>query len=139
MRSLVIALLLCNYLFAHKINLFITEDNNKLQIYSYFASGTPCKECKIVIKHKDKIVLKDSLNKEGKYNYTSSYDELNIVVDGSSGHLVEKNVKLAQISKKNIDELIKEQDEDDIAKIFLSLGLIALFFYLLKWFKSRAK
>ncbi|MFA7084435.1 MAG: hypothetical protein WC141_07870 [Arcobacteraceae bacterium] len=139
MRSLILALLLSNSLWAHKINLFITHDKNELQLFSYFASGAPCKECKVIIKHNDETLLEGNLDKEGKFSYVSVYDKLMIIIDGSSGHLVQKEVTLTQIPEKSLEKLVEEEEEGNIFKIFLSLGLIGLFFYGVKRFKSRAK
>lgn len=124
-------------LLAHKVNLFVTHENNNVDIYSYFASGDACKGCKLIIKNGNKTVLEDQLNDEGKYQFVSAYSSLNITVDASSGHLVSKEIVLDALPQKNLEEVLKEEKQSQYFNIGLSLVLIALFFYGLKRVKKN--
>lgn len=126
-------------LFAHKVNLFVTQDKNAVEIYSYFASGDACKACKLIIKNNDVVLLEDRLNDEGKYVYNAQENSLNIIVDASSGHLVEKEFTLNTMQEDNLEVVLKEEKENQFFKIILSLVFIGVFFYGLKRFKKNAK
>ena len=97
MKYLFLSLLFLNFSYAHKINLFITNENDDLQIYSYFASGMACKNCKLIIKNEEKIVLQDVLNSEGKYTYKRTFKNVEIIVDASSGHIVSEKIEVSNI------------------------------------------
>ena len=125
-------------LLAHKVNLFVTHENNNVDIYSYFASGDACKGCKLIIKNANKTVLEDQLNDEGKYQFVSAYSSLNITVDASSGHLVSKEIVLDALPQENLEEVLKEEKQNQYFNMGLSLVLIALFFYGLKRVKKNA-
>jgi nickel transport protein len=128
-----------NTLFAHKVNLFITHDKNRVNIYSYFASGDACKECKLLIKNGNTLVLNTVLNKEGKYQYESAFEELTIIVDASSGHLVEKKMTINQIKNPTLNEVLHQENQMKYFKIVLALLIMALLFYGLKRVKTDAK
>lgn len=138
-KRLIFLLLFSTSLFAHKVNLFITHEDNKVEIYSYFASGDACKGCKLIIKHGNDAIVNAQLNEEGKYQFISSYASLNITVDASSGHLVSKDIVLDLLPQKNLTEVLKKEKHNQYINMGLSLLLIALFFYLLKRVKKNAK
>ena len=137
MRFFLLFFFFINIAFAHKINLFITNEQNKINIYSYYASGKPCVKCKLIIKNKDKILLQSILDNQGKYIYESKNNHLEISIDASSGHLVKKEVYLKKIDNTSINEQVKEENSMENIKIVLSLILIFLIFYILKRFKRK--
>jgi len=77
LKSLFLLTLLVCSLFAHKVNLFIVSENDTIDIYSYFANGNPCKNCKLIIKNDNTIILEDTLDNKGKYNYKTKYKNIN--------------------------------------------------------------
>lgn len=137
-KLLFLSFLCTTALLAHKINLFVTHENNNVDIYSYFASGDACKGCKLIIKNGNTTVVEDKLNVEGKYQFVSVYSSLNITVDASSGHLVSKEIVLDTLPQENLEEVLKEEKQNQYFNIGLSLVLIALFFYGLKRVKKNA-
>ena len=66
MKKIFLFLFITTSLFAHKINLFVTNEENGVNIYSYFANGNPCINCKLLIKNGENIVLEDKLDINGK-------------------------------------------------------------------------
>ena len=137
MRVLFLLFFSLNILFAHKINLFITTNEKQINIYSYFASGKPCSDCKLIVKNSSNIVLEDRLNKEGKYSFEAKNKNLEIIVDASSGHIAKKELDLKDVDFKSIEKQISEEKTDEIYKIILSLVLIFLIFFLFKRFLKR--
>ena len=136
MKYLILFLLFLNFLYAHKINLFISQEGENLGIYSYFANGKPCKNCKLFIKNEEKIILEDILNDEGKYNYKSSLPSIEILVDASSGHIAKEKVTLKNLKQENLKTHIKDEEDKKHLNIVLGIILIFFIFFLLKRFKK---
>ena len=122
MKYLFLVLVFFNFSFAHKINLFITNENNSLEIYSYFASGASCKKCNLIIKNEDKIILEDTLNDEGKYTYKTNFKNIEVIVDASGGHIASEKVQVTNIKHEDLKEHIKEENNQKYLKIFIVLG-----------------
>ncbi|MDD2640315.1 MAG: hypothetical protein PHS65_04910, partial [Arcobacteraceae bacterium] len=119
-KRLIFLLLFSTSLLAHKVNLFITHEDNNVEIYSYFASGDACKGCKLMIKHgNDTPLVNAHLNEEGKYQFISSYASLNITVDASSGHLISKDIVLDLLPQENLTEVLKKEKHNQ----YLNMGL----------------
>lgn len=137
MKKITLLLLFTTILFAHKINLFITLENNRVNIYSYFANGKACQNCKLIIKKNNEKILTTRLNKDGKYSYISKYPKIEIIVDGSSGHLTKKIVTLKNLKNENLKTHLDKENKEKYLKIFLALLIIAIFFYLFKKVKKR--
>ena len=136
MKYIFLFCLIFNFSYAHKINLFVTNENEKLEIYSYFASGSACKNCKLIIKNEEKIILEDVLNNEGKYSYKPTFKNLEIIVDATSGHIASEKIEVSNIKNEDLKEHIKNEEEDKYQNIFIGLVLIFLMFFLLKRFKK---
>ncbi|WP_419764561.1 MAG: hypothetical protein ACNI28_12350 [Arcobacter sp.] len=136
MKYFILVFLLASFSYAHKVNLFISSEKDKVEIYSYFANGAACKNCKLIIENKKQIVLEDVLNNEGKYTYISPYKELEIIIDASSGHLAKESISVKNIKKENLKSHLKSQKDEKYLNIFIGLLLIALIFFLLKRFKK---
>ena len=136
MKYLLLFLLFLDFSYAHKINLFITNENDKLEIYSYFASGNACKNCKLIIKNDEKIVLEDTLNVEGKYSYTPTFKNLEIIVDASGGHIASEKIEVLNIKKEDLKERLNKEENQKYLNIFIGLFLIFVIFFLLKRFKK---
>lgn len=134
-----IVLLLClgvSFIWAHKINLFITTQKENVEIYSYFANAAPCKRCDLVIKHNQTVVLQTKLNDEGKYSFKSQYPSLDIHVSTIGGHAAHRAVVVDHLTKESLKEHQKKEQESNYFKIILALILIALVFILLKRVKK---
>ena len=136
MRYLFLLFLLFNFSNAHKINLFITNENDTLDIYSYFASGAPCKNCEIIIKNENQIILKDTLNDKGKYQYKPKNKTIEVIVDATGGHKASERLEIANIHNEDFNEHIKKEENKKYTNILLGLFLIFVLFFLLKKIKK---
>ena len=136
MRYIFLMFLFCSFSYAHKINLFISNENNNLEIYSYFANGNPCKGCKLTIKNDKDIILQDILNSEGKYNYKATFPSLEVTIDAGEGHIAKERIVLSDVKNEDLKEHIKNEEEKKGINIVIGLLLIFLIFFLLKRFKK---
>ena len=130
-------LLITSSLFAHKINLFVTNEENGVNIYSYFANGNPCINCKLIIKNGENIVLEDKLDVNGKYLYSSKYKDIQVTIDASGGHIAKQDIVVENIKNESLQTHLKEEKENEHIKILISLVLIGLIFYVLKIVKRK--
>ncbi len=136
MRYFLLLALFISFSFAHKINLFVTNEENGVNIYSYFASGNPCINCKLLIKNGENVVLEDKLDTNGKYLYSSKYKDIQVTIDASGGHIAKQDIVVENI-KKSLQTHLKEEKENEYIKILISLVLIGLIFYVLKIVKRK--
>jgi nickel transport protein len=161
MLRYLIFLFLPIFLFAHKINLFADFEDENLFISSYFANAKPCMNCKLEIRDKkNNLLLSDSLDSNGEYNFKTNQKELVVLVDAGAGHIVTKEIKEAVVAKNEIiedksesEELkkLKEKNRDlenkikvleeqldyfEIFKVLFGLIIIALIFMFLKRVKN---
>ena len=137
MKKIFLFLLITSSLFAHKINLFVTNEENSVNIYSYFASGDPCINCKLIIKNGENIVLEDKLDTNGKYLYNSKYKDIQVTINASGGHIVKQDIELENIKNESLQTHLKDEQENEHIKILISLILIGLIFYVLKIVKRK--
>ncbi|AXX89597.1 hypothetical protein CKA55_06720 [Arcobacter suis] len=137
MKKVFLFLLIATSLFAHKINLFVTNEENGVNIYSYFASGNPCINCKLIIKNGENVVLEDKLDVNGKYLYSSKYKDIQVTIDASGGHIAKQDIVVENIKNESLQTHLKEEKENEHIKILISLVLIGLIFYVLKIVKRK--
>lgn len=137
MRYFILLALFINFSFAHKINLFVTNEENGVNIYSYFASGNPCINCKLIIKNGENVVLEDKLDVNGKYLYSSKYKDIQVTIDASGGHIVKQDIVVENIKNESLQTHLKEEKENEHIKILISLVLMGLIFYVLKIIKRK--
>ena len=137
MRYFLLIALFISFSFAHKINLFVTNEENGVNIYSYFASGAPCINCKLLIKNGENVVLEDKLDANGKYLYSSKYKNIQVTIDASGGHIAKQDIELENIKNESLQTHLKEEKENEYIKILISLFLIVLIFYVLKMLKRK--
>ena len=137
MRYFLLLALFISFSFAHKINLFVTNEENGVNIYSYFANGNPCINCKLLIKNGENIVLEDKLDANGKYLYSSKYKDIQVTIDASGGHIAKQDIVVENIKNESLRTHLKEEKENEHIKILISLLLIGLIFYVLKIIKRK--
>jgi hypothetical protein len=129
------------FAYAHKINLFITQEESLVQVHAYFANASPCKGCKLLVKSNQNTLFEAQLNEEGKYQFTNEdAKELDVIVDASSGHIVQKKVQRDETltqHAKSVDEHIHKQHNNELYKIVLGIFVIVLLFYGIKKLKQR--
>ena len=104
MKHIFLLALFVNLLFAHKLNLFVTDENDSLEIYSYFTNGVSCKNCKLIIKSDEKIILEDVLSDDGKYNYKPTIKNIEVIVDATGGHIASEKVEVENVKTQDINE-----------------------------------
>lgn len=136
MRYIFLIFLFINFSYAHKINLFTINENGKMEIYSYFANGNPCKNCRLIIKNDEKVVLETLLNDEGKYTFIPTSQSNEITIDAGEGHIAKEKVIVSDIKNEDLKEHIKNEEEKKDINIIIGLLLIFLIFFLLKRFKK---
>lgn len=137
MRYFLLLTLFISFSFAHKINLFMTNEENGVNIYSYFASGDPCINCKLIIKNGENVVLEDKLDANGKYFYSSKYKDIQVTIDASGGHIAKQDIVVENIKNESLQTHLKEEKENEYIKILISLVLIGAIFYVLKIVKRK--
>jgi len=136
MKYIFLLFLLFHYSYAHKINLFILNENENVEIYSYFASGTACKHCQLIIKNKDKFILKDVLDDKGKYTYKPTHKNIEVIVDAAGGHQASEKIEISNIQNEDLKEHIEKEQDTKNRNIFIGLILIGLIFFFLKKVKK---
>ena len=137
MKIVLLFLLVASSLFAHKINLFVTNEENGVNIYSYFASGDPCINCKLIIKNGENILLEDKLDANGKYLYSSKYKDIQVTIDATGGHIVKQDIVVENIKNESLQTHLNDEKSSEYIKIFISLILIFVVFYILKRVKRK--
>jgi len=135
MKSIIFLLLIINSLFAHKLNIFISEENNKLFISSYFASGASCKNCKVEISTLENKLIKESKTDEnGEYIMPRPEESFLIKVEAIGGHAVQTKY---EVNKKTKEMTVKRNTiTDNLIQSLLAILLIAGIFLFLKKVKK---
>lgn len=137
MKSILLVCLFTYSLFAHKLNLFISNENNTLIIYSYFANSAPCKNCNLIIKNHKKTILQDKLDANGKYTYIPKDKNMEIIVDASGGHIVKETLVIPTVEQRDFEEYKDNEKALEYKKIILGLTILFIFFLLFKRLKSE--
>ncbi len=92
--------------FAHKINLFITQVEDRIEGEGFFADGSPCKNCEItVFDPSEKEILKIKTDEKGKFSFSlpQKVERVKIILSAGEGHIVEKTVTIKRESKEKKD------------------------------------
>jgi hypothetical protein len=134
-----IFLLLClsaAFLSAHKLNLFLYDENGTLFIQSYFHKSAPCKNCEVVIEDENGgVISKLSTNDEGKADINLSQSAFSVSVNAGMGHFVKEQYAL----KNSISEQNPQLPEDKTwYNTAFGLCIMAALFFVL-WFVKRKK
>jgi hypothetical protein len=134
-----IFLLLCfsaAFLSAHKLNLFLYDENGTLFIQSYFHKSAPCKNCEVIIEDESGgIISKLSTNEEGKAQIELSQSAFSVSVNGGMGHFTKESYEL----KSGKSEQTAALPEDTTwYKSALGLCIMAALFFVL-WFIKRKR
>lgn len=133
MKIVLFFMFLFSFSFAHKLNLFLYEEENKVWLSSYFASGSPCKNCKIEVFNLNKELIKEAKTDEkGEYTINNILPKMIIRVEALGGHAVQKEfeVKGIKVNKKEIKKT------DSIFESILAIIIIFLIFFFLKRIKK---
>lgn len=136
MKYIIYLFLVCACAQAHKVNLFINNENENIEIYSYFGNSKPCNNCTLLIKNNDEIILQDRLNIDGKYSYKSKFENIEIIIDAGSGHIAKEKLNIKLNHNENLNSHIQNENKSFYIKVLFSLVFILIFFYILKRFKK---
>jgi hypothetical protein len=118
---------------AHKLNLFLYDENGTLFIQSYFHKSAPCKNCEITIEDESgSAISKLFTNDEGKAEANPPKSSLSVSVNGGMGHFVKE-----QYTLKNSKESALPKDTTWY-NTALGLCIMAALFFIL-WFVKRKK
>jgi nickel transport protein len=137
LRYIILFFLLFSISYAHKVNLFISQDDGVLDIYSYFANGAPCKNCQLIIKDKESIIVDAKFDDKGKYLFTPTTKNIEVIVDASGGHRASEMVEVQNVKKEDIKEHLQKEQSDKNLKILIGFGLIFFIFLALKVIKRK--
>ena len=132
MRIALVFIFFTSFLLAHKLNLFLYEEEGKIIANTYFASGSPCKKCKIEIFDGDNKLLKQAkTDAKGNYVFDKLASKLKVKVEALGGHAASSSIQV-----ENLDNKKQEVSQTrSYLESFLALILIALIFLGLKRFK----
>ncbi len=156
MKFLFLMCSLSIFLFAHKLNLFLVEEDNKVYVNAYFASGAFCKNCKIEIMDENKNLLEESVTDiSGEFVISKLKPFLYVKVEASGGHARTKSIKLKKINitkdidiknkalleenkrlKREIEVLKNKLEQNEFLKMVFALFVIAGIFFILKRIKK---
>ncbi|MGC8872615.1 MAG: hypothetical protein ACP5QC_07090 [Caldimicrobium sp.] len=88
---------------AHKIHLFITQVEDRIEGEGFFADGSPCKNCEItVFDPSEKEILKIKTDEKGKFSFSlpQKVEKVKVILSAGEGHIVEQTVTLKTVGKE---------------------------------------
>ena len=134
MRIVFLSLFLLASLFAHKLNLFISQEKENVVVSSYFASGSFCKDCKVEVFDKNKKLIESGkTDKNGEYILKNPQSKINVRVEAIGGHAVSNEFELKNLTTK----VEKTEEEYKIYETLIAILLIGGIFFLLKRVKRK--
>lgn len=134
MRLVFILFIILDILYAHKLNLFVSQENNDVIVSSYFASGNFCKKCKVEVFDIDKKLLESGItNKEGEYSIKNNTKEFIVKVEAIGGHAVQKIFESNNLEAKKLNEKNKS---GSLWQSLIAIFLLVLIFVFLKRVKK---
>lgn len=138
MKIILLSFLFLSSLFAHKLNIFLIEENENLIISSYFASGAYCKNCKVEFYNlNNKLIKEAKTDKNGEYLIKKPQESLTIKVEAIGGHAAfEKYEVDNNISKNKKEDKEVKSLKDSLLQSLIAILLIVGIFLLLKRIKK---
>ena len=128
-RIFMLLILFTHILFAHKLNVFVYDENNTLYIYGYFTKSSPCKNCEVTIKNNDGGEIVNLFTDDnGKASIQMPDTTFAVGMNGGMGHYQE--VKYVSQSNEQKDDLSSNNFFYKILlalSVIVSFGLISLF------------
>lgn len=153
MKIIFLILTLLSLSFAHKLNLFLDQEGNKVYASVYFASGSFCKNCAIVVKDSQNNTLQEGKSdSNGEFIITNLAPKIVVEVKTDEGHGAQSTLEVETVEEKvNFDskevEALKNEnaklkaeikalkqrvDQNELLKMVFALLVIAGVFFLLK-------
>ena len=159
MRMILISLVCLSSLFSHKLNIFLNQEENRVYVSSYYASGSFCKDCKVEVSNKQKeLIQAGNTNNKGEFIITHLDSLIYVEVEALGGHKVQNSLEVELNKKEEIPnkelktlieenkklkreiELLKEKNSfSDIFKMIFALLVMAGIFLALKKIKRVEK
>mgnify|MGYP000117166996 CR=1 FL=1 len=156
MRVILFVLLCVGSMYAHKLSIFLQQEDETVYVSAYFASGAFCKTCKVEVLNKNKKIIQTGVtNTKGEFEITKLDSLIYVGVDAGSGHMVQKSIEILKVKKeesaskelsvlkeenkrlKREIELLKEKNSfSDIFKMVFALLVIVGIFFVLKRVKK---
>jgi len=158
MRLLLLVIFVFQFSFAHKLNLFLTQEKEKVFASAYFASGSFCKNCDIKVEDEKGVILqKGKTNKNGEFIITNLAPKIIVSVESLGGHgakdtlktnitkkenkMVDKNILNLEeeiLRLKSENKMLKEKiEQNEILKMIFALFIIVGIFFFLKKIKRK--
>lgn len=103
---LLIILLIPFYLYAHRVNLFVDQIGNHLEITGFFPDGSPCKGCEVEVWDKEGKVLQATKTDDlGKAILSIlKVADLKVILKAGEGHQAEKLIRFDLPKKEPIQK-----------------------------------
>ena len=156
MRIIFIITLFFGFAYAHKLNIFLQQENEKVYVSSYYASGSFCQNCKIEVLNKNKSLIQTgNTDEKGEFVVTKLDSIVYVSVEAQGGHKVQNSLTLKIIKNEEISnnqlDVLKEENQrlkreiallkdknssNDIFKMIFALLVIAGIFFALKRVKK---
>ncbi len=103
------------------MHLFTAQIGDKLEVKSFFADGSPCKNCDItVLDANDKEILKGKTDEKGKFTFSlpQNIEKVKIILLAEEGHIVKKTINISALTKekkvmskiKNMPQIVEGKD-----------------------------
>lgn len=157
MKIVLFLLLFVSFVFSHKLNLFLSQEGDKVYASAYFATGSFCKNCEITVRDvKGDIIQNGKTNRSGEFIITKLAPKIFVDVKTIEGHGAKYILDIEQVVEKKeektqeISELMKEierlktqnkllqekVDQNELLKMIFALFIIAGIFFVLKRIKK---
>ncbi|MDR2791050.1 MAG: hypothetical protein LBB59_08775 [Campylobacteraceae bacterium] len=120
---------------AHKLNLFLYDENGTLFIQSYFHKSAPCKNCEVTIENENGVISELFTDEEGRAQIELPQSVFSVSADGGMGHFVKKDYQSKDDKPADSAALPKDTTWQNTA---LGLCIMAALFLVL-WFVKRKK
>ena len=120
MKIFVMMLLAITFGVAHKLNIFLAEEGDRVFLSAYFASGASCKNCNVVVKDDDHNILqKGTSNEKGEFIITKLASSIIVSVDGGNGHSIQQSLSLTEHnhSKGQLSHLKEQHPFAELEKL----------------------
>jgi hypothetical protein len=135
MRAIILLSLLAVSSLAHKLNLFVTDENATIYIRAYFTKSAPCQACDVLVSEVSGAKIAEvKTDENGEAIVRVETREAIVRADGGMGHE-------AEIIYELTGEITTEKENPlwfDALKILAAIATIAAFFGMI-WLIKRKK
>jgi nickel transport protein len=114
-------------IYAHRVNLFVDQIGNNLEITAFFPDGSPCKECRVeVLDKKGRVLQITKTDEVGKAILSmGNVTDIKVVLKAGEGHQAEKFIKFdtpkkepnkkqsSNLSMNKQSQVVKTPKEED--------------------------